>query len=373
MDDTSLIPNEQIAPAFVKRQNNYQPNRFTESKQEFTELEKKIVILLINQIGYMAIKNDLKSLNSVVFNIPFSELTSSHYKQIADAAQSLQGRRLAYRNDENKEFDFFNPFPSVRTCLVDNRRMIEITILARMLPHFAELGQRYTKYDVEVMLSLNSVYSQRMFEIVSMFHNRGQHEFTYPVDKLMMMLNCPERCTYAELRRNALDVAQRELEAKANYILDWEPTKKIGKAVVELGFTVKSSKQVAAQSVEQEKQSVRQMSLPEAMAHGYQLMKSFKLAKWQQEIIISDPEKLNTFLRVESELANGLRANIKNPTAYLVKSLGMDQMKAPAKKAANVAKSVVSSPPLSILAAGPTVRTGSTQSIADLFGTIIGK
>lgn len=109
------------------------------------------------------------------------------------------------------------------------------------------------------------------------------------------------------------------------------------------------------------------------MITAWQLMKNYKLKPWQKDLIASDHSLLETFLRVDSELANGLRTNIKNPTAYLVKSLGMDQMKAPAKKAASVAKPVGYPPTPSILAEGPVVRTGSTQSIADLFGTIIGK
>lgn len=32
---------DQLAPVFNKRPTNYQPNLFTESKQEFTELKRK--------------------------------------------------------------------------------------------------------------------------------------------------------------------------------------------------------------------------------------------------------------------------------------------------------------------------------------------
>jgi hypothetical protein len=115
------------------------------------------------------------------------------------------------------------------------------------------------------------------------------------------------------------------------------------------------------------------MSINEAVTTAWQLMKNYKLKPWQKDLITSDHSLLETFYRVDSELANGLRTNIKNPTAYLVKSLGIDQLKAPAKQAASAAKPVASPPPLSILAPGPTVRTGSTQSIADLFGTLISK
>ena len=66
-----VIESDQLAPIFKKRPTNYQPNVFTESKQEFNELEKKIVTLVVNQIGHMSLKGELRLGVSVVCNVPF--------------------------------------------------------------------------------------------------------------------------------------------------------------------------------------------------------------------------------------------------------------------------------------------------------------
>lgn len=361
---------DQLAPIFSKRPTNYQPNLFTESKQEFTELEKKIVVLVVNQIGHMALKGELRPKSNVVLTIPFSMLTRDHHKQIADAAESLQSKRLIYRNDAKGKFDFITPFPRVRSELVDGKRVIELTMFSDMVPHFAELGQRYTKYDIDVMLSLGSVYAQRMYEIVSMYQNRGQFQFCYTVDRLMMMLNCPERYSFHDFKKNALEVAQKELQQKANVVLDWQPSKKEGKRIVELDFFIKTAKQLAAEAVQQDQQQINKMSINEAVSTAWQLMKNYKLKPWQKDLIASDAGLLETFYRVDSELANGLRTNIKNPTAYLVKSLGIDQSKAPAKVKRTVPK--VTEESNSILPAGPAIRSGSVHSIGDLFNSMIG-
>ena len=352
---------DQIAPIFTKRPTNYQPNLFTESKQEFTELEKKIVVLVVNQIGHMTLKGELRPKSNIVFTIPFSSLTKDHHKQIADAAESLQSKRLIYRNDAKGKFDFITPFPRVRSELVDGKRVIELTMFSDMVPHFAELGQRYTKYDINIMLSLSSVYAQRIFEIVSMYQNRGQLQFSYAVDRLMMLLNCPERYTYNDLKKNALEVAQRELQQKANVLLDWLPIKKTGKRIIELEFTIKTVQQIAVEGVQQDQQMVNKMSINEAVVTAWQLMKNYKLKPWQKELITSDHTLLEIFYRVDSELAHGLRKNIKNPTAYLVKSLGIDQIKAP-QPAQLVSKQVP--------APEKTPITGSTQSISEIMNEL---
>jgi len=356
-------------PSFEKRQTNYQPNIFTESRQEFTELEKKIVVLVINQIGHMALKQQIVPGANVLFQIPFTELTKARYDQISAAADTLQLKRLKYRNDKTKKFDYIVPFPRVRSELVDGKRVVELTMFADVVPHFAELGQRYTKYECDVMLSLSSVYAQRMFEIVSMYSNRGQKQFVYSVAELRDILNCPDSYRYVDFKINALELAKRELQQKAGITLDWIPSRKEGKKIIELTFFIKTAHQLAIEGVKQDQLVVNNMSINEAVATSWQLMKAYKLKDWQKDLIASERELLEIFYRVDSELANGLRNNIKNPTAYLVKSLGIDQVKAPASRTKEPrAKSVTATTRTDV----PSARKGTTQLVGDLFGDIIG-
>jgi len=359
---------DQLAPVFNKRPTNYQPNLFTESKQEFTELEKKIVVLVVNQIGHLALKGELRPKSNVIVNIPFSSLTRDHHQQIADAAESLQSKRLIYRDDNRNKFDFITPFPRVRSEIVDGKRVIELTMFSEMVPHFAELGQRYTKYDIDVMLSLSSVYAQRIFEIVSMYQNRGQMQFTYAVDQLMMMLNCPKSYSFYDFKKNALVVAQKELKNKAAINLDWEPTKKEGKRIIELRFFIKTAQQIAMQYIDEDRKIVQEMPIHEAVATALRLMNNYKLKSWQRDVIVSDYGLLDNFFQLDSEFANGLRPNVKNQTAYLVKSLGIDQMKAPKKVKPSMRKPADKQQ--SVLPFGPEVRSSTVQSIGSILGGI---
>ena len=332
-------------PLFAKHPTNFQPNFFTESRQEFTELEKKIVVLVVNQIGHMSLQGAVKEGANVKFSVPYTELTRVRYDQISSAADSLQSKRLIYRNDKTQKFDYITPFPRVRSEIIDGKKVIELTMFADVVPHFAQLGQRYTKYDIDIMLSLASVYAQRMFEIVSMYYNRGQYRFQYTVEQLHMLLNCPDSYTYNEIRKNALKVAQREMIEKAGLYFDWTPVKKSGKKIVALMFSVKSAATVAAESVEQDKQLIGQMSINEAVVTAWQRIGKYKLKSWQKNMITSDHSLLEIFLRVDSELVNGVRTNIKNPTAYLVRSLGIEGVKAPPKAKEKSAATVVTQRP----------------------------
>ena len=185
----------------------------------------------------------------------------------------------------------------------------------------------------------------------------------------MDILNCPEGYTFNDFKKNALWVAQRQLQEKAGINLDWVPTKKVGKNIVELEFSVKTIHQLAVEGVKQDQQAVNNMSINEAYTTAWQLMKNYKLKGFQKDRILSDHSLLDTFFRIDSELANGVRQNVKNPTAYLVKSLGIDQLKDPKPKTKPESKTAQST--LSLFPQGPTLRTGSVKSIGAIFGDMI--
>nr|WP_293841737.1 replication initiation protein [uncultured Arsenicibacter sp.] len=360
---------------FNKHPTNYQPNLFTESRHEFSELEKKIVVLVVNQIGHMAVKGEIQPDTNVKFHIPYSELTRDRYNLIADAADTLQQKRLMYRNPKTNDFHYITPFPSVKSAIVNGKKSIVLTMFAEVVPHFAELGQRYTKYDIDIMLSLKSVYAQRIFEIVSMYFNRGQYQFSYSVDELKSMLNCPEAYRYNDLCNNALSVAQRELNKKANIILDWRPTKKVSRKVSELTFYIKTPRKLAAEAVEQDRQTISQMPVHQVVATAWQLMKKYKLKDWQKELIVSDFSLLEIFYRLDSEISNGLRGEIRNKTAYLVRSLGIDQQKAPAKAGEPAPVSAPAMMPApkssgSVLPKGPAVRSNTPMSLGSILSDL---
>lgn len=360
----------QLAQRFQKHPNNYQPNVITESRQEFTELEKKIVILVINQLGDM-IFNDLVPSGNIEFMIPYSVLTVKNHKEIAKAAESLQSKRQGYKTVDAQgriKFHYRTPFPEIRNEFIGVKSYLHITMLQSAVPHYIELGKRYTKYDCQVMLSLGSVYSQRIYEIIMMFVNRGQHTFDYDVKELRYIINYREDHTYNDFKKNALWRAQKELEQKANLIFDFEPSDKIGKQITKLRFTVKTTRDLAAEAVEQDRRIINQMPIHEAVQTAWRLMNEYKLKDWQKDMIASDHALLEIFYRVHVEVTNGLRPDIKNRTAYLVKSLGIDQVKQPKSAKAKTPAMPSFLAPAPLAAVG---RSSAPQSIGSILDEIL--
>jgi plasmid replication initiation protein len=355
-------PNPFQLSMFNRYPTNYQSNVFTESRQEFSELEKKIVTMAVNQLGNQAVQGKIQPDVNVLVTIPYSELTKDRHNLIFEAAEALSKKRISLKNEQNLTGKWITPFPYVESVMINGRRFIQIKIMADVVPHFAALGQRYTKYDLDIMMALSSVYAQRMFEIVSMNFHIKKLNFSYLVEELRNILNCPETYRYNDFKVNVLEVAQRELRQKANLLLEWEPIQKIGKRVIELEFRIMTVQQLATQGVQDDFSRLSEMSPNELVIKAYEVMSHYQLKAWQKDAVATDRSQLEILFRVHSEFMNGLRPEVKNRNKYLAKSLGLDLLKPP---------KTTSTPPafeplLSFIPSSPERRAGNTQSIGNI-------
>jgi plasmid replication initiation protein len=197
-------------------------------------------------------------------------------------------------------------------------------MLSDVVPLFIELGKHYTKYSLELILSFKSVYSQRFYEIVMMHLGRNQKSFRYSVDEIKFFFNCPESYTFDEIRKRALLPAQKELLEKANIMFNFEPSRKEGKKIIELSFTVKTKTEMAIDAILNEAEEFKRGTPLEQRDYILRLLNNYSFSRKQQDEIMTDPEKWSIFLKIDSEIYNGLRTDIDNPTAYIAASLGFN-------------------------------------------------
>jgi plasmid replication initiation protein len=325
---------------FDKKVNNYQPNHITESRQEFSEMEKRIMVCCLNQLGLISKESTHKD---VIFVIPFSELTNNNHDKIKKAAETIQTKRIVLVNKKPTErnevyYDSIIPFPRVRYTKIDGRDYLEIMMLSYVVPHFIQLGNQFTKFSIDAMLSMGSNYSQRLYEIMMLHVSRKELRFTYTVEQLKFMLNCPKTYTLSEIKRWALKPAQLELFEKAHFEFTFEPGKKEGKRVLELVFFIKTNQQLIEQNILQEAERYLEKSPDQKHLHLLRLLNEYNFSKVQQDQIIFEKDKWATFLQIDSEIFHGKRV-VENPTAYIAKSIGFGVKGAKSIKIASKKKS----------------------------------
>jgi len=224
---------------------NRAPNKLLRAKHEFTAVEKRIFYLVLDDLNpNLEISSDLFSGNKVVriYNAR-AALGNTSFKNLMQAVDSIQTRRIVFVDQKNKEFDRIVPFPRVRY----SAGTLEITILQDVLPELTDLKKTgYTRYELNAALSLSSQHSQRLYEILSGWKVKGQSyvEWSVPLDRLKIWLNVDKIKTYdkyAQFTRGVLDVGKKELMRKTEIQFDYEIKEKEGRKISNLLFKVKYS------------------------------------------------------------------------------------------------------------------------------------
>lgn len=297
----------------AKRKYNKQPNIITKSADQMTVIEKRLLYLVINRMdtGFNIQKDLFKNLE---FKIPSKELGESNYKRIKEALTKLQGRRIIMIDDfKNKKFNSIVPFPMVSI----DKGLITIKMFGDVIPYFIELKNGFTKYELEAALSLTSVYSQKLYELLSRW--KDKKEWHVDVEELKMLLNASEY-RYSDFRRACLDTAILEISGKTELNVTYLPIK-VGRKIAEIKFSIFTEKEEAKKNYEEEIETIRDMSPAQVAHYSRNLMQNYSFSNDQIDKIMSDNRLFYKFIDLESKIGNGVIKNVKNPTAYMAQSL----------------------------------------------------
>jgi len=148
----------------VMKDKNQEPNVIVYATQKYTALEKDVVSLIINQLDSgMNVQPDLFKNKTITVSAKMLDMDSNQYSKLKRAALSLKKKEIQIIDDEKQEFDLITPFPRIKY----RSGVLEITMLADVLPHFLELKNGYTEYYLKESLSLGTFRPKRLYELLS--------------------------------------------------------------------------------------------------------------------------------------------------------------------------------------------------------------
>jgi plasmid replication initiation protein len=103
--------------------------------------------------------------------------------------RNLQQKKVQYHSEVKNQLLSIVLFPDIRYN-INNNGMLELLVTRSSLDFLLNLGQEYTKYNIDIFLQFQSVYSQRMYEIVMMeLRNSNRKTFVIEVAELQKIFN----------------------------------------------------------------------------------------------------------------------------------------------------------------------------------------
>ncbi len=307
---------------FQLRKNNFQPNSLTLSRQEWGLNERKILSVVLNQLDHVG-KYEGQSTHS--FKIPIIDVVKHvQYKYIKECLENLQQKKVQYHSEVKNQLLSIVLFPDIRYN-INNNGMLELLVTRSSLDFLLNLGQEYTKYNIDIFLQFQSVYSQRMYEIVMMeLRNSNRKTFVIEVAELQKIFNT--NYAYADFKKRVLEKARADIYEKADIVINYEPHQKKGKSVISLAFAITTVRDVKYNSVEEELDGFRSANpnMVRLVAQGI-LETEYTFNQEQMKMILSNEDLLEKFAEVNSKIDNGIIQIKSSKTQYMAKSLGFNK------------------------------------------------
>lgn len=117
---------------------------------------------------------------------------------------------------------------------------ITLSFHPKMKPLLLELKKRYLSYDAQNILSLPSVYSIRIYELLKQYEKIGSREFFLTDLKTILGIENQYK-QYTHLRQRILDPAQENLSKHCDISFTYTESKKRGRKVLAIRFTIISN------------------------------------------------------------------------------------------------------------------------------------
>jgi len=291
------------------------PVRAMMTKQEFTVVERRIVYIAMRQIkqGFGVQRNLFNE--GFVLTIPYGVLQETNWERFKSCVKRLEDRKfiLADNDVEYKAFRWV-----WRVDAVKNKGLkIHFTPNGALL--LAELSKGYTPLNFNLLMSLNSEYSQRMYELLSRWKDVGVW-LNVDIEELRELLNVPNSYNLGVFRKVVLNHCQKELSSKTDIKFTYELTK-TGRRFTHIDFFIETQSNPEFEIIDDELIDENDQKSQRALDY---LIKLGVVKKELQNKIIKEKQKeFWQWIYQWNTMPEKKRAAIKNPAGYLLKSLGV--------------------------------------------------
>lgn len=224
----------------VKSNDLIQRSRFKLSLQQ-----QKMVLYIVSKI-----KKDDKELQTYTFQIAdfcrvcgLNSIGGTNYQLLKDALEDLKSKTLWIQVDEDSEIlvSWLGP-----ATLHRNSTTVDLGLDPALKPYLLSLQSRFTRFQLEKVLSLRRKYSPRLYELLRSFlhENEDKHTETFELKKILYWLDLTEEGTiyreYKYLNRDILSPSIYEINKKTDIQVAYKPTRE-GHKVTGVFFSIQRS------------------------------------------------------------------------------------------------------------------------------------
>lgn len=216
-----------------------QANNLIEARHNnpLTAREQKIILTMVS--GIEPQDEDFKDYSISLKN--FSEMLglegSTKYTEIKEIMKSLMEKTVEIPS-KNGGWLLTHWVSSAE--YVNGEGIIKLSFSPKLKPYMLQLKDQFTSYRLSNVLSLNSTYSIRLYELMKKWQHLGRWE--NPVEELKLKFGVPKDSysRYNHFKTRVILRAVEEVNEKTDLFIDFKEIKK-GRSVERIEFIIKHS------------------------------------------------------------------------------------------------------------------------------------
>lgn len=212
----------------------YQSNNLVEASYHMTLDEKRIILLCLGKIDSRGNVPSEVIVTAEEFAKAYSTDIKSAYAQIQDAAKTLYDRSILIKEPDKKRRTQMRWVGKV--VYYYGRGEIGLFFYDEVKQYLGNLKSNFTGLALNEIKDFKSVYSIRFYELLIQFKKTGNR--TVEVEWLRTVyLDLGDKYPlFNSFRVRVINPAIREINAKSNLIVTWEPIKR-GRTIHKISFT----------------------------------------------------------------------------------------------------------------------------------------
>jgi len=263
-------------------------NQLVEAKYKLTLEEQRLILLTIAQVDvddedFKTYKIDLKNLENKVDK----KLNKNRMKNLA-----FNIMKKPFMLKETKAV--YNFFAKVEP--IEAESALKVQFHPDLKPFLLELQKEFTKYSLNFLLNLQSIYAVRLYQLLKQYKTIGKRKFD--VDELREILQTPKSYSNFQLfTQKVLNIAQKEINVKTDIKIDWEVTKRVRRKIVEIEFTITGEQKEAIND---------EISSKEAQIQKV----NSEIAKKQEKALKNDLSAIDDFKLFRTKILKDYRNNV---------------------------------------------------------------
>lgn len=202
-------------------------NEFVEARYKFDIWETRVFAYMLTLIKY-------SDTNFAEYEINVGDVVKEFdlnrgglvYDEIKKASEKLLSKKVKIeRTTPEGVVEILETYLVVSTARpkeVTKDNYIKLSFHSALKPFLIELKQRYLVYDIRNILSLSSIYSIRLFELLKQFQKIGKRRFQIDELKLLISIEPNEYTLYGHFKDRVIKKAQKDLLEHTDIYFEFE-------------------------------------------------------------------------------------------------------------------------------------------------------